>query len=673
MSMRTGRGTDGALIFLPLATAEEHLVVQRESKARTTLLQSIPDDHIADFHYMDDARDIWNAVKARFRGNAKSKKIRKSMLKQEFLEFRISKAEGVHKGFLRALPSSWFQVALTLKTKGGLEFLSFYDLYYKLKTLEVDIKGYSTFSPSQSAGPSYAAFVSATSTSKMMPYGDSLISSSPTTYSVSSISKTGSNKSSNVIEDVLHSFVADTEPEQQLAYEDLDKIDKLDLEEMDLKWKMAMLSVRVHKFEQKAGRNIDFDKKESARSKGGNDKQRYSSFKNKETRMKEENSKALVSVDTLVDWSNHDSDSDEVFTAKEFGILLVAILQMRLKQDGITLPLVYLPLPLKMWKVDLLSIDKSQMSYGTKSSTSNDPNSVTNDFVSCDDSDKSSEVKTNGFASIDSSVKSLQHKPTDSTSCASTSSVSTSVNEAEMESKFGTSIKEPISVQDLPSFSCNSSDKIEHSSRTSCNKNSSFNKKTGHFRKHASSVSKFCFICGSGTHLIKDCDFYEKQMANTTVSIGVVPAVRPHPVPTGKPKVTSVPTGKTKVKLVPTGKPKVKSVSTGKPEETPFSATKDEGIFDSGCSKSITDTKCLVLSKDFKLPDDSMVVLKVPRKHNFYTINLNDLYPRGFPAQSIRSSNVIASDSPYLLVLITGTSQSRQHSRSESDSYYLFD
>ncbi|GJR29478.1 hypothetical protein Tco_1105710 [Tanacetum coccineum] len=33
----------------------------------------------------------------------------------------------------------------------------------------------------------------------------------------------------------------------------------------------------------------------------------------------------------------------------------------------------------------------------------------------------------------------------------------------------------------------------------------------------------------------------------------------------------------------------------------------------------------------------------------------------GFPAQSIRSSNAIALDSPYLLVLITRTSQSRQH------------
>nr|GEU85945.1 hypothetical protein [Tanacetum cinerariifolium] len=36
---RTGRGSDGGLIILPPTTAEEHLAVQRESKARTTLLE----------------------------------------------------------------------------------------------------------------------------------------------------------------------------------------------------------------------------------------------------------------------------------------------------------------------------------------------------------------------------------------------------------------------------------------------------------------------------------------------------------------------------------------------------------------------------------------------------------------------------------------------------------
>ncbi|GJW59345.1 reverse transcriptase domain-containing protein [Tanacetum coccineum] len=45
----------------------------------------------------------------------------------------------------------------------------------------------------------------------------------------------------------------------------------------------------------------------------------------------------------------------------------------------------------------------------------------------------------------------------------------------------------------------------------------------------------------------------------------------------------------------------------------------------------------------------------------------------GFPAQSIRSSNAIALDSPYLLVLITGTSQSRQHESRKSPTAELFD
>nr|GEX15518.1 hypothetical protein [Tanacetum cinerariifolium] len=139
---------------------------------------------------------------------------------------------------------------------------------------------------------------------------------------------------------------------------------------------------------------------------------------------------------------------------------------------------------------DHIGMDESQMSYGTKFSTSCNPKYVPNDFVSCDDSDKSSEVNTNDFASSDSSVKSSEHKPADSTSCTSTSSVSTSVNEDEIESNVGTPIKEPIIVQDLPSFTCNSSDKNEYTSRTSCKKNDYFNKQAGHFRKNASSVSR---------------------------------------------------------------------------------------------------------------------------------------------------------------------------------------
>nr|GEV29466.1 hypothetical protein [Tanacetum cinerariifolium] len=694
-------------------TAEEHIAAQRESKARTTLLQSIPDDHVVDFYYMDDARDIWNAVKARFGGNVESKKIRKSMLKQEFLEFRIGKAKGLHKGydmmqkilsqfnqlkakpededinlkFLRALPSSWSQVALTLKTKGGLKLLSFDDLYYKLKTLELDVQGYTTFSSSQSTGPSHSAFVSAT--------------------------------------------------RQQQAYEDFEQIEKLDLEEIDLKWQMAMLSVRVHKFEQKAGRKIDFDKKESARFN-----------KKKEIGKKEEDSKALITSDTLVDWTDHDGESDGVIASKEFGMIDGCDTEDAIKEGaakkynlitkadteeastaGDTGEFALMGVTSEVSKADSMKdvpsplsrdytslsdhsdLNESQMSYGTKSSTSSDSKSMSNDFVSCDDSDKSSEVNTNDFASSDSSVKSSEPKPNDSTSCASTSS-------------------------DLPSFSCNSSNKNGNTSRTSCNKNGYFNKKAGHFRKHASSISKLCFVCGSGTHLI-NCDFSEKQMANKTVGIGVgpvhcrnkvnhqnqfvpqvvllrigkvnIPHARPQPVPTGKRKVFApVPPGRqNRPFLVPTDRGYSPSVSSSwwkstarpmphfsRPTSSYFQTytsyiptmyynymkygrdrwataakpsagcswkTYKKGSYwvpknNSGshtkiifqmlklrgylivvvleiCNKKnrvlFTDTECLVLSKDFKLPYESMVLLRVPRKHNLYTINLNILCPSG--------------------------------------------
>ncbi|GJZ28353.1 putative ribonuclease H-like domain-containing protein [Tanacetum coccineum] len=38
-----------------------------------------------------------------------------------------------------------------------------------------------------------------------------------------------------------------------------------------------------------------------------------------------------------------------------------------------------------------------------------------------------------------------------------------------------------------------------------------------------------------------------------------------------------------------------------------------------------TDTECLVLSPDFKLPDESQVLLKVPRQNNMYSFNLENI------------------------------------------------
>nr|GFD35364.1 ribonuclease H-like domain-containing protein [Tanacetum cinerariifolium] len=40
-----------------------------------------------------------------------------------------------------------------------------------------------------------------------------------------------------------------------------------------------------------------------------------------------------------------------------------------------------------------------------------------------------------------------------------------------------------------------------------------------------------------------------------------------------------------------------------------------------------TNTECLVLSPDFKLLDDSQVLLRVPRENNMYNVNLKNIVP----------------------------------------------
>ncbi|GJS92801.1 ribonuclease H-like domain-containing protein [Tanacetum coccineum] len=159
--------TNGQIKVLPPKTAEEILARERERKARTTLLMAIPEDHLAKFHKMTDAKEMWEAIKSRFGGNDESKKMQKYILKQQFESLSVSNSEGLHKGydrfqsllsqldihgagvstkdanqkFLRSLPSSWSQVSLIMRTKPGVDNLSFDDLYNNLRVFDPDVKG----------------------------------------------------------------------------------------------------------------------------------------------------------------------------------------------------------------------------------------------------------------------------------------------------------------------------------------------------------------------------------------------------------------------------------------------------------------------------------------------------------------------------------------------------
>ncbi|GJQ92227.1 hypothetical protein Tco_0003366 [Tanacetum coccineum] len=65
---RVTKGKDGVYRVLPPTTQEEQFADEKERKARTLLLMAVPKDHLRRFHGMDDAKEIWAAIKTRFEG-----------------------------------------------------------------------------------------------------------------------------------------------------------------------------------------------------------------------------------------------------------------------------------------------------------------------------------------------------------------------------------------------------------------------------------------------------------------------------------------------------------------------------------------------------------------------------------------------------------------------------
>nr|GEZ07698.1 ribonuclease H-like domain-containing protein [Tanacetum cinerariifolium] len=222
--------TNGMIKVLPLKTAKEVVARETERKARTTLLMALPEYHLAKFHKMADAKEMWEAIKSKFGGNDKSKKMQKYLLKQQFEGFSVSASEGLHNGCKP--PSSWSQVALIMRTKPGLDTLSFNDLYNNLRVFKRDVKGTTA---SSSSNTQNVAFVFTDNTSSTNDVS--------TAYSVSlpSVLKSHKEGSSSYTDEVIHYFFANQSSAPQLDYDDLEQMndDDDDMEEMGLKWHFA--------------------------------------------------------------------------------------------------------------------------------------------------------------------------------------------------------------------------------------------------------------------------------------------------------------------------------------------------------------------------------------------------------------------------------------------------
>ncbi|GJT79373.1 hypothetical protein Tco_1053715, partial [Tanacetum coccineum] len=247
------RTVDGVEQTYPPTTAEEKLARKNELKARGTQLMALPNEHQLKFNTYKCAKTLIEAIEKSSEGLDQTyDRLQKLINQLEILGETISQ-EDMNLKFLRNLPSKWKTHTLIWTNKPDLETLSMDDLYNNLKIYETEVKG----SSSSNQNSQNVAFVSS-----------NIFGSSNQAY--------GSNS-------------ANTDSMS-------DVIDADDLEEMDLKWQMAMLTMRARRFLNKTGRKINANGSESI---GFNkSKVEYYNLETTET-------KAWVAQDGLgYDWSD---------------------------------------------------------------------------------------------------------------------------------------------------------------------------------------------------------------------------------------------------------------------------------------------------------------------------------------------------------------------------------
>ncbi|GJV71057.1 hypothetical protein Tco_1491052 [Tanacetum coccineum] len=231
---------EGVTTLLPIISAEDKAQRRLEVKARSTLMMGIPNEHQLKFNSIKDAKLLLEAVEKRFGGNAATKKTQRNLLKQQYENFtapsfemldqtfdRLQKLvsqlelldeklsqEDVNQKLLRSLSPEWNTYAVVWRNKADLDTMSMDDLYNNLKVYEPEVKGMSSLSSS--------------------------------TQSSSNNNTSSSNEAVNVAHGVTTVALNQTNS-PQLAHEDLQQIHPDDIEEIDLRWKMSMLTMRARR------------------------------------------------------------------------------------------------------------------------------------------------------------------------------------------------------------------------------------------------------------------------------------------------------------------------------------------------------------------------------------------------------------------------------------------
>ncbi|GJV38749.1 putative ribonuclease H-like domain-containing protein [Tanacetum coccineum] len=268
---------EGVEKVMPITSAEDKVHRRLEVKARSTLMMGIPNEHQLKFNSIMDAKLLLEAVEKRFGGNAATKKTKRNLLKQQYENFtapsskmldqtfdRLQKLvsqlelldeklsqEDVNQKLLRSLSPEWNTHAVVWRNKAELETMSMDDLYNNLKVYEPEVKGMS----SSSSSTQNMAFVSS-SNNNTSSSNEAVNAAHGVTTASTQVNTAYSTNIDNLSDAVICSFFASQPNSPQLAHEDLQQIHPDDIEEMDLRWQMAMLTMRARRFLKNTGRKL---------------------------------------------------------------------------------------------------------------------------------------------------------------------------------------------------------------------------------------------------------------------------------------------------------------------------------------------------------------------------------------------------------------------------------
>ncbi|GKA22411.1 ribonuclease H-like domain-containing protein [Tanacetum coccineum] len=182
-------------------------------------MMGIPNVHQLNINSIKDAKKLMEAVEKRFGGNVATRKTQRNLLKQQYKNFTATSSEMLDQTFDRLQK---------LRNKADLDTRSMDDLYNKLKVYKPEVKGMS----SSSSSTQNMAFVSSSNNNT-----SSTNEAVNTAYGVS-ITSTQVNDAYSTNIDNLSDVVI------------------YDMEEMDLRWQMAMLTMRARRFLKNTRRKL---------------------------------------------------------------------------------------------------------------------------------------------------------------------------------------------------------------------------------------------------------------------------------------------------------------------------------------------------------------------------------------------------------------------------------